>query len=132
VFVATFGASSYTYVEATAAQDLRSFITAHRRGFEFFGGVPEVVVPDNLKTGVTHASRWLSPAPSSAPTSSWRRRGSGGEAAGAAVGVALLGARLDQVSLEREQLLVKKASRYRWTGCARNWPTSATDRRAWW
>jgi len=32
-----------------------------------------------------------------------------GFVAGAAVGVALLGTRLDQVSLEREQLLVKKA-----------------------
>ena len=54
-FVATLGASSYTYVEATAAEDLRSFIGAHCRAFEFFGGIPEVVVPDNLKAGVTHA-----------------------------------------------------------------------------
>jgi len=54
VFVATLGASSYTYVEVTAAEDLRSFIGAHCRAFEFFGGVPEVVIPDNLKAGVTH------------------------------------------------------------------------------
>ena len=53
VFVATLGASSYTYVEVTAAEDLRSFIGAHCRAFEFFGGVPEVVIPDNLKAGVT-------------------------------------------------------------------------------
>jgi len=54
VFVAALGASSYTYVEVTAAEDLRSFIGAHCRAFEFFGGVPEVVIPDNLKAGVTH------------------------------------------------------------------------------
>jgi len=47
VFVATLGASSYTYAEATATEDLRSFIGAHCRAFEFFGGVPEVIVPDN-------------------------------------------------------------------------------------
>jgi len=55
IFVATLGASSYTYVEATATEDLRSFIGAHCRTFEFFGGVPAVIVPDNTKTGVTHA-----------------------------------------------------------------------------
>lgn len=52
VFVATLGASSYTYAVATAAEDLRSFIAAHCRAFEFFGGVAEVIVPDNAKTGV--------------------------------------------------------------------------------
>ncbi len=52
VFVAVLGASSYTYAEATEKEDLESFINAHIRAFEFFGGVPEVVVPDNLKAGV--------------------------------------------------------------------------------
>jgi len=54
IFVATLGASSYSYAEATSDQALRSWIGAHCRAFEFFGGVPEVVVPDNTKTGVTH------------------------------------------------------------------------------
>ncbi len=53
IFVATLGASSHTYAEATATEDLRSFIGAHCRAFEFFGGVPEVIVPDNAKTGVS-------------------------------------------------------------------------------
>jgi len=52
VFVAVLGASSYTYAEATEREDQESFINAHVRAFEFFGGVPEVVVPDNLKAGV--------------------------------------------------------------------------------
>jgi len=45
VLVATLGASSYTYVE-TAAEDLRAFIEAYCRAFEFFRGVSQVVVPD--------------------------------------------------------------------------------------
>jgi transposase len=56
VFVAVLGASSYTFAEATPGQDLRSWIGSHRRAFEFFGGVTEVVVPDNLKAAVTHPS----------------------------------------------------------------------------
>jgi transposase len=54
VFVAVLGASSYTFAEATLGQDLRNWIGSHIRAFEFFGGVPEVAVPDNLKSGVTH------------------------------------------------------------------------------
>ena len=56
VFVAVLGASSYTFAEATAGQDLRNWIGSHQRAFEFFGGVVEVVVPDNLKSAVTHPS----------------------------------------------------------------------------
>lgn len=56
VFVAVLGASSYTFAEATGGQDLRNWIGSHRRAFEFFGGVTEVVVPDNLKSAVTHPS----------------------------------------------------------------------------
>ncbi len=52
VFVAVLGASNYTYVEATWTQGLDDWLMAHVRAFAFFGGVPEVVVPDNLKTGV--------------------------------------------------------------------------------
>ena len=42
------GASSYTFAEATSGQDLRNWIGSHMRAFESFGGVTEVVVPDNL------------------------------------------------------------------------------------
>jgi len=54
VFVAVLGASNYTYCEATWSQGLPDWIASHMRAFEFFGGVPEVLVPDNLKAGVTH------------------------------------------------------------------------------
>src|SRR2546426_4907401 len=56
VFVAVLGASSYTFAEATTGQDLRNWIGSHIRAFEFFSGVAEVVVPDNLKSAVTHPS----------------------------------------------------------------------------
>jgi len=56
VFVAVLGASSYTFAEATRGQDLRNWIGSHTRACEFFGGVTEVVVPDNLKSAVTHPS----------------------------------------------------------------------------
>jgi transposase len=56
VFVAVLGTSSYTFAEATAGQDLRSWIGSHVRAFRFFDGVTEIVVPDNLKSAVTHPS----------------------------------------------------------------------------
>src|SRR5882724_7375145 len=58
LFVAVLGASSYTYAEATLSQGLADWISAHMRAFEFMGGVPEIVVPDNLKSGVTKACRY--------------------------------------------------------------------------
>ena len=58
VFVAVLGASNYTYAEAVASQGLPDWIGAHVRAFEFFGGVPEVLVPDNLAAGVRKACRY--------------------------------------------------------------------------
>ncbi len=53
IFVAVLGASNYSYAEATWSQDLRDWIGAHVHAFEAIGGVVELVVPDNLKSGVT-------------------------------------------------------------------------------
>jgi len=53
IFVATMGASSYTYAEAHWTQSLPNWIGAHVRALAFLGGVPELLVPDNLKAGVT-------------------------------------------------------------------------------
>jgi transposase len=52
------GASSYTYAEATPDEQLANWIGAHVRTFEFYQGVPKLVVPDNTKTGVTKACRY--------------------------------------------------------------------------
>lgn len=58
IFVAVLGASSYTYAEAQWSQKLQSWINGHIRAFTFFGGVPEIVVPDNLKSGVAKPCRY--------------------------------------------------------------------------
>lgn len=58
LFVAVLGASNYTYAEVTRNQELESWIGAHVRAFEFFGGVTKLVVPDNARTGVTKACRY--------------------------------------------------------------------------
>lgn len=55
IFVACLGASNYTYAEATASQSSEDWIGAHQRAFAYFGGVPKVIVPDNLKSGVSQA-----------------------------------------------------------------------------
>lgn len=57
IFVGILGASNYTYAEAHWSQQLPDWIAAHTRMFEYFGGVPQVVVCDNLKSAVTKASR---------------------------------------------------------------------------
>ena len=58
LFVAALGASSYTYAEATADQSLDSWVGAHERMSDYFGGSTEQWVPDNLKSGVTYADRY--------------------------------------------------------------------------
>ena len=58
VFVAVLGASNYTYAEATYTQGLPDWIGSHVRTLEFIGGVPEILVPDNLLSGVTKACRY--------------------------------------------------------------------------
>jgi transposase len=58
IFVAVLGASNYTYVEASWSQGLHAWINAHIRAFNFFKGVPECLVPDNLKSGVTKAEHY--------------------------------------------------------------------------
>ncbi|MGR3608580.1 MAG: IS21 family transposase [Sulfitobacter sp.] len=55
LFVATLGASSYTFAEATWTQSLPDWILSHVRAFGFLGGVTAQVVSDNLKAGVTKA-----------------------------------------------------------------------------
>ena len=58
IFVAVLGASNYTYAEATASQELEHWIGSHIRTFEFLGGCPKLVIPDNTKTGVNRACRY--------------------------------------------------------------------------
>lgn len=58
IFVAVLGASNYTYAEAFPSQELVHWIGGHIHAFEFLGGCPQIVVPDNLRSGVTKAHRY--------------------------------------------------------------------------
>jgi transposase len=58
IFIAVLGASNYTYAEAVSSESLPCWINAHIHAFEYFGGVPQIVVPDNLKAGVTKPCRY--------------------------------------------------------------------------
>jgi transposase len=58
IFVAVLGASNYTFVEATLSQQLPDWLGSHVRCFKFMGGAARVVVPDNLKSGVTKPHRY--------------------------------------------------------------------------
>lgn len=58
LFVAVMGASSYLYAEALRCQELEQWISVHQNAFEFLGGCPQIVVPDNLRSAVTKAHRY--------------------------------------------------------------------------
>jgi len=58
VFVGVLGASSYSYAEAFLSQELPHWIAGHVHAFEYFGGVPEILVCDNLRAGVNRAHRY--------------------------------------------------------------------------
>ena len=52
------GASNYTYVEACEGQDMMSWLNAHSRCLTFLGGVPKLLIPDNLRSAVKKTDRY--------------------------------------------------------------------------
>ena len=58
VFVAAMGASSYTFACATVDQSMRSWLGAMARALSFYGGVPQLIVPDNPRALVSDACRY--------------------------------------------------------------------------
>ena len=58
LFVAVLGASNYTYAEATRTQRLEDFCASTVRALEFFGGVPQIAVPDQLRSAVSGPDRY--------------------------------------------------------------------------
>lgn len=58
IFVSTLGASNYSFVYAVWTQSLPDWIDCHVRMLEYFGGVPEIIVPDNLRSGVSKMCRY--------------------------------------------------------------------------
>ena len=59
-FVMTLAWSRHQYVEFVFDQKVGTWLLLHRHAFEFFGGVPQRLVIDNLKAGITQAS-WDDP-----------------------------------------------------------------------
>jgi len=58
IFVAAMGASGYCFAMATPAQTARDWLGATARALAFFGGVPQLIVPDNPRALVTRANRY--------------------------------------------------------------------------
>lgn len=58
LFVMVLGASSYTFAEASYSQQLPDFVASVARGLEFFGGVPRILCPDQLKSAVARSDRY--------------------------------------------------------------------------
>lgn len=58
LYVAVLGASNYTYAEATFTQQVPDFVASTTHALAFFGGTPRAIVPDQLKSAVTVASRY--------------------------------------------------------------------------
>jgi len=58
LYVAVMGASNCTYVEATRSQQLPDFVGSTVRALEYFGAVPAMLVPDQLKSAVSGADRY--------------------------------------------------------------------------
>jgi len=58
IFIAVMGASNYIFAEATWSQTMADWIGSHVRAFSFFGGVPALLVPDNLRSAIRKACRY--------------------------------------------------------------------------
>ena len=58
IFVAVLGASNYTFACANWSQKLQDWLEAHVKAFDFFGGVPELLIPDNLRSAVSKTHRY--------------------------------------------------------------------------
>jgi len=58
IFVGVMGASNYTFAEATWSQTIPDWIGSHVRMLGHFGASPEILVPDNLKSGVSKTCRY--------------------------------------------------------------------------
>jgi len=58
IFVSVLGASDLIFCIATQSQKLEDWIDAHNKMFAYYGGVSSLIVPDNLRSGVTKAHRY--------------------------------------------------------------------------
>ena len=57
IFIGALSYSQYAYIEACLNQNLESWIAAHNHMYAFFGGVPRITIPDNLRAGINKAAK---------------------------------------------------------------------------
>jgi transposase len=58
IFVGVLGASNFTFAEATHSRSMPDWLGSHARMYAYFGGVPELTIPDNEKSGVNKACQY--------------------------------------------------------------------------
>jgi transposase len=58
IFVSSLGASNYIYTEGSENMQEASWIDSHIHALEFYGGAPEIIVPDNTKTAIKTPDRY--------------------------------------------------------------------------
>ena len=58
LFVAVLPCSCYAYAELCSDMKSENWLLCHVHAYEYFGGVPRLLIPDNLKTGVTKNTRY--------------------------------------------------------------------------
>ena len=58
LFIAVLPCSCYVYAEAAADMKLENWLNCHVHAYEYFGGVTRLLIPDNLKTGITKNNRY--------------------------------------------------------------------------
>ncbi len=58
LFIAVLGLSNFTYAEAAVTQKLSDWINSHVRMFEYFNGVPSLLVPDNIRSGIKDSCKY--------------------------------------------------------------------------
>ena len=58
IFVAVLPCSCYAYVEACPDMKSESWLLCHVHAYSYFGGVTRLLIPDNLRTGVTSNTRY--------------------------------------------------------------------------
>lgn len=58
LFIAALPCSNYLYVEACTDMKMENWLMCHVHAYSYFGGVTRILVPDNLKTGVTANTRY--------------------------------------------------------------------------
>lgn len=58
IFLSVLGGSSYTFAYAVPDQTIPSWIDAHIKSFNFFGGTSQILIPDNLKSAIKKTCRY--------------------------------------------------------------------------